>query len=223
MFIYPFYFSWKIEAFIIGNARKKVSVANLTSVPCFLRFKEVKLFYAYTIGQKSIEEKCRSGENYLQPLKEALNDSILIRFGGIIDRNDLTKFSDHSKLLDYLSEHLLKICNSSREYDFYISFRTDEAGAGTNVINSIIQMPQICRCSNLRINLCCIPQHVLLPADAISSWLNRPISDGMNFIGRRTPKEYFLKIYAARIQNVVEMCDYLVEVCLFYKVQKIFI
>ena len=64
---------------------------------------------------------------------------------------------------------------------------------------------------------------MLLPVEAISSWLNRSISDGMNFIGRRTPKEYFLKIYAAGIQNVMEMCDYLVEVCLFYKVQKMFI
>ena len=223
MFIYPFYFSWKIEAFIIGNARKKVSVANLTSVPCFLRFKEVKLFYAYTIGQKSIEEKCRSGENYLQTLKEALNDSILIRFGGIIDRNDLTKFSDHSKLLDYLSEHLLKICNSSRGYEFYISFYTEEeAGAEANVIISIMQMPQICRCSTLRLKLYCFPQHVLLPVEAISSWLNRTIGDGMNFIGR-TPKEIFLQIYVAGIQNVVEMCDHLVEVCLFfYKALKIF-
>ena len=149
----------------------------------------------------------------------------MIRFGGIIDRNDLTKFSDHSKLLNYLSEELLTIFNSSREYDFTIFFHSEEeAGAGANVIKSIIQMPQICRCSTLRIFLGYASQPMLLPVEAISSWLNRTIGDWMNYIGRTpTPKEIFLQIYKAGIQNVMEMCDHLVEVCLFYKVQKMFI
>ena len=201
----------------------------MTSVPRFLRFDYVELFYTYTytytISPNLIEEKCRSIENYLQPLKEALKDSILIQFHGDIDRNDLTKFSDHSKLLDYLSEELLKICNSSRGYDFYICVRTEEAGAEANVIKSIIQMPQICRCSNLRFDLWRVPQPqpMLLPVDAISGWLNRTNGDGMNFIGRTpTPKEIFLQIYANSIENVVEMCDHLVEVCLFYKLLKLF-
>ena len=203
-------------AFVIGTARSrnKVSVTNLTSVPRFLRFNYVEL--SYNFGEKSIEEKCRSIENYLQPLKEALKDSISIQFYGDIDRNDRTKFSDHSKLLDYLSEHLLKICNSSRGYNFSTYFRTEKAGAATYVINSIIQMPQICRCSHLRFHLCCVPKPVLLPVEAISSWLNRSIHDGMNFTCRRTPKEIFLRIYAAKIQNAVEMCAHLAEACLFY-------
>ena len=202
-----------MEAFINGNTTTNVSLANLRSVPRFLRFNEVRL--SYNFGPKSIEEKCLSIENCLQPLKEALNDSISIRFCGIIDRNDLTKFSDYSKLLEYLSEELLKICNSSRGYNFFIYFRTEEAGAKAKVINSIIQMPQICRCSTLRISLYCIPQPMLLLVDAISGWLNRTIGDGMNFIGR-TSKEIILLISAARIENGVEMCDHLVEVCLFY-------
>ena len=209
-----------MEAFINGNTTTNVSLANLRSVPRFLRFNEVRL--SYNFGAKSIEERCRSIQKYLQPLKEALNDSIAIRFWGDIDRNNLKKFNDHSKLLDYFSEQLLKICNSSREYDFYICFCTEEAGAGTNVINSIIQMPQICRCSNLRFRLSRGPQPMLLPVDAISDWLNRTIGVGMNFNGRRTPQEMSLRVYAGIIQNVVEMCDNLLEVCLFYKVRNFF-
>ena len=211
-----FVFSGTLEANIIGNTKTKLSVANLTSVPRFLRFKEVELFYAYTIGQKSIEEKCRSIENYLQPLKEALKDANSILFDGIIDRDNHTHFSDHSKLLEYLSEQLLKICNSSRGYNFYIFFRAEEAEAEANVIKSIIQMPQICRCSTLRFDLWRVPQlqPMLLPVEAISSWLNRSIGDGMNFIGRTpTPKEIFLQIFVVSILNVVEMCDNLAEVC----------
>ena len=227
MFIYPFDFSWKLEAIIIGNTKTKVSLTNLTSVPRFLRFDVVQLFY--DVGPKSIEEKCRSVENYLQPLKEALNDLTAVRFDGVIDRNAHSNFSDHSKLLDYLSEQLLKMFNSSREYDFTIFFHLEEeAEAEANVINLIIQMPEVCRCSHLRFHLWRVPwrepQPMLLPVDAISSWLNRSIGDGMNFIGRTpTAKEIFLQIYANSIENVVEMCDHLVEVCLFfYKALKMF-
>ena len=201
-----------MEAFIIGSRKRltKVSLANLTSVPSFIRFNEVKLFY--NIGSMSIEKKCRSIGSYLQPLKDALKDSNSIRFYGVNDRNSQAYFSDHSKLLNHLSKQLLKICNSSREYNFSIYFRSEEeAGAEDNVINSIIQMPQIYRCSHLRINLCCAPQPMLLPVEVISSWLNRSIGDGVNLIGC-APQEIFLRIYAARIQNVVEMCDHLAKV-----------
>ena len=206
-----------MEAIIIGNTKTKVSVANLTFVPPFLRFNEVKLLYK--VGQKSIEEKCRSIENSLQPLKEALKDANFIRFDGGINRNDPKKFGDQSKLLVYLSEQFLKMFNLSRGYKFSICFHQEEEAAA-NVINSLIQMPQIRRCSNLHIILCCVPQP--LPVDAISGWLNRTIGDGMNFICRRTPREIFLQIYAFSIQNVVEMCDHLVEVCLFCKVLNAF-
>ena len=202
-----------MEAYIFGSAWNEISLDNLTfDIPRFLRFNEVELFY--TRGSKSIEEKCWSIGSYLEPLKEALNDSISIQFHGDIDRNDPKNFGDHSKLLGYISEELLTICNSSRGYDFYIFLRTEEAEAEANVINSIIQMPQICRCSNLRLDLWLVRQQKLLPVETISSWLNRTIGDRRFFIGR-TPKEIFLRIYASGIQNVMEMCDHLVEVCLF--------
>ena len=203
----------ELEAFLIGNERvcqlDQFDFANLT-LPRFLRLNDVKLFY--NRGQMSIEEKCRSIENYSQPLKEALKDSNLIHFYGDIARNDLKKFDDHSKFLNYLSETFLKIFNSSRKYDFSIEFPPEEAGAGANVLNSIIQMPQICRCSNLRFWLLKAPQPLLLPVEAISSWLNRSIGEGMNFIGR-TQHEIFLQIQVNSIQNVVEMCEHLAKVC----------
>ena len=198
-----------MEAYIFGNKWNEIPLANPTFCPHFLRFNEVELFYIS--GTKSIEEKCGSIGSYLQPLKEALKDSILIRFHGTIDRNDPKNFGDHSKLLKYIGEELVTIFNSSRGYDFSIYSRTEEAGTGTNVINSIIQKPQICRCSNLRFDLWFVRQPMLLPVEAISSWLNRTIGDGRNFIGR-TPKEIFLRIYASRIQNVAEMCDHLAKV-----------
>ena len=205
--LFFFHFSLPMQAYIFGNERNKIPLANLTFCPHFLRFNEVKLFY--TDCPKSIEEKCRSIENCLQPLKEALKDANFIRFWGSIDRNDQACFSDHSKLLKYLSEQL-KIWNSSRGYNFSIFFNSEEEAAA-NVINSIIQMPQICRCSTLRIFLYWVSAPLLLPVEAISCWLNRSIGDGMNFI-ERTSKEIFLRIYADRIQNVVEMCDHLAKV-----------
>ena len=206
-----------MEATFIGTTRTEVSLSDLTDIRSlrpllhFLRFNEIQLFY--NVGQQSIEEKCRSIENYLSPLKEVLKDSIAIRSRGDIARNDLTNFSDHSILLNYLSEHL-KILNSSREYEFSIGFHPEEVGAEANVINSIIQMPQICRCSNLRFFLWHAPQPILLPVEAISNWLNRSKVCGINPIGQASEK-IFLRIYGTRIQNVVEMCDYLTKVCSF--------
>ena len=198
----------------IGTTRTELSLSGLTKLrplPHYLRFNEVRLFY--NLGQNSMEEKCRSTHNYLSLLKEALKDSIAIRFYGKIVQDDHKDFDDHSKLLNYLSKQLLEMLNSSREYNFSISLNSDEAGANI-VINSIIQMSQIYRCSTLRFDLWHTPQPVLLPVEAISYWLNRSIGNGMNFIGR-VPQEIFLRIYAFSIQNVVEMCDHLVEVCFF--------
>ena len=195
-----------MKLFIVGNSTTKVSLP--TSVPRFLRFNEVQL--SYYEGHESIEEKCRSIESYLQPLKEALKDSNLIKFGGGIDRNDPTTFSDHSKLLNYLNEKFIKIFNSSRGYEFSILL-PKEAGAAAIVISSIIQMPQISRCANLRFHLW-LRQPIVLLVEAISGWLNRTIGDGINFDGR-SPQELFLRIFASRIQNIVEMCEHLAKVC----------
>ena len=208
--------------FIIENTRKELTLIDLSALPRFLRFAEVNLFYdggpaipIKLIQLKSIEEKCNSTENYLQPLKNALNDLKSIEFRGGIGRseNKFSNFLTQSSLLEYLSQRLLPIFNSSHRYEFHILFYNND-GDATNVIDSILQMPQIVRCSNLHIKLHCIQQPKQLPVETISNWLNRKMDVGTKAIGR-TPREIYLGIWLDKIQNAMEMCDHLAEV-LFY-------
>ena len=216
-----------MEAFISGVRErvKKISLSDLSALsapPRFLHFIKVKLLYddpvihpRFPIQLKSIEEKCDSIENYLRPFKEALNDTKSFEFYGDIDQK-VDKFSSsftQSSLLEYLSQKLLPIFNLSHRYEFDISFVCGE-GDATNVIDSILQMPQISRCSNLDIKLRYIQQPKQLPVETISNWLNRKMDVGTEIIGR-TPREIYLGIWLDKIQNAMEMCDHLAEV-LFY-------
>ena len=151
------------------------------------------------------EKKCEKVKEYLQPIKNALKHSNSIHFAGDIDRDDPTCFSDHSILLSYLSEQLLKICDTSRRYEFKIYFRSDKNSA-TNFISSLLEMPPIIRCSNFEISLHRIEEAQQLPLETISDWLNRRKTDG------RIPQELFMKIWLHKIQNVTEMCDHLLKV-----------
>ena len=153
----------------------------------------------------TITNKCQKVEKYLRPIKTALKDSNSIQFVGDIDQDDPTCFSDHSILLGYLSEQLLKICDTSRRYEFKIYFRSDK-NSGTNLISSLLQMPPISLCSHFEIALCLIEEAQQLPVETISDWLNRKKHDG------RIPQEIFMKIYLHEIQNATEMCDHLSKV-----------
>ena len=157
----------------------------------------------------TIKNKCQKIEKYLQPIKNALKDSNSIRFFADINQDDQSSFSDHSIFLSYLDEQLLKICNSSRRYEFEITFRSDK-NAGTNFISSLLQMPAIIRCSNLEITLNHIEEAQQLPVETISDWLNR----------RKTecgiPQEIFMKIRMIEFQNVTEICDHLSKVSFIF-------
>ena len=199
--------------------RKELALIDLSALPRFLRFAEVNLFYddgpaipINPIQLKSIEEKCHSTENYLQPLKNDLNDLKSIEFRGGIGRseNKFSSFLTQSSLLEYLSQKLLPIFNSSHRYEFDI-FVCGE-GDVTNVFDSILQMPQISRCSNLHIKLHYPQQPKQLPVETISNWLNRKMDVGTEV----TPREIYLKIWLDKIQNAVEMCDQLAEVGWFF-------
>lgn len=220
-----------MEAVIWGNGAKKIFLADLPALPRFIRFNDVCLFYGNDrlrflslkykpIQFVSTEEKCHSIENYLQPFKKVLNDSKSVQFHGDIGRNDdkFSNFFTQSSLLKYLSQKLLSIFSTSHRYVFDISFYCGE-GDATNVLDSILQMQQIRRCSNLDIELKQIEyQHIQqeqpyldseLPVEAISNWLNRKIDVGMGVIGR-TPRK--MRIFLHKIQNAVEMCENLTEV-----------
>ena len=202
MFIYRF-FRGAIESIIMGREEKEV--ADLPTLPRFICFDGVRLFY--NKGRESIEEKCHLIENHLQPINKALKDSKSIQFYGIIDRNDNRNFGDHLSLLNYLSERLLSFYNSSRRYEFEIGFRSDKEGA-SNVLSSILQAPEISGCTDLCIRLYDLEKAKHLPVQAISNWLNRKMSKGMV----QAPQEISLKIYLRKIQNALELCDHLENV-----------
>ena len=157
----------------------------------------------------TIKNKCQKIEKYLQPIKNALKDSNSIRFFADINQDDQSSFSDHSSFLSYLDEQLLKICNSSRRYEFEITFRSDK-NAGTNFISSLLQMPPISRCSHFDITLFFTKKAMQLPVEAILDWLNRMIDGRKTDI--RIAQEIFMRIYTREIQNVTEMCDHLTKV-----------
>ena len=198
-----------MKIFIIGNEEKEMSGSDLSASPRFIRFNDVKLFY--NRGPNSTEETCRSIENYLRPLKEALKDANSIQFYGGINRNCVKSFRDHFELIVHLGDHLLPICSSSRRYEFIIEFYSDKEAA-SNVISAIFQLPQISRCSNLEILFYFLDQPIQLPVGDISNWLNRKINNRMEGIGR-AQREILLKIDMDDIQNVVEICDHLAKVC----------
>lgn len=199
-------------AFFFGNRRSEIPLVNLATLPHFLRFNDIRLYYDR--DPASIENKCQLIEDYLQALNETKNDSKSIEFYGEINLNDYTNFRDHSLLLNHLGEQLLPICNSSRCYKFAFSFYSDDEAA-IKVFLSILQMPQIKRCSNIGIELYNFEQPRQLPVEAISNWLNRTIKDGVEFIDQ-SPKKIFLQICLANIQNVMEICDHLGKVCFIF-------
>lgn len=178
--------------------------AILTDLPQFVRFDRVLLWY---YGELSIEEKFKLYGNYLQLLKKALNDANSIKFFCKIDQNDGHAFRNHSQLLNHVQNDLLAICDSSRGYAFVIDLHSD-TNAGANVMDQILEMHPIGRCSNLEIKIIEFygrsEHQIQLPIELISNWLHRKL-DGIN----EKSKERFLRISSENIQNIREMCNHL--------------
>ena len=59
-----------------------------------------------------------------------------------IDQNDPRHFSNTSMLIESLHNGLLPICDSSNSYKFVVDLVSDK-NAGTELISSILQLPQI--------------------------------------------------------------------------------
>ena len=192
----------------------KLSPTELTAFPSFLRFQNVELCYGS--GTQPIDETCELFETYLLPLKPALNDSNIIEPSTIISQDDRNYFNNHSTLINYLQNRLLSICDSARGYKFRISFRSDEDENDiTNVIESILQIPTIERCSNVEIEIhCCWEVNKQLPVEMISNWLQKSV-DEME-INSRKQEEKLLTIRMCDIQNTQEMIDHLKLVYLLF-------
>ena len=195
---------------IIGlECPHKLSPIGLPNIPPFIRFNNVNVTIWCNFPDHPIKKKCEFIENQLLPLKLALNDSNVVEFIATISQNDRNNFSDHLKLLNFIRNCFLPICNSSRRYKFQIWFRSD-ANSDTNVIASILEMDEIKRCSNVKIGII-YGEQTRLPVEEISNWLQQSADGAKN--NHQNQKERFLKIwYQGRstfVQNAQEMLDHL--------------
>ena len=78
-----------------------------------------------------------------------------------------------------------------------------EKNSGTELISSILQLPQINRCPNVCVQLYGLAgAPTQLPIKAISQFLHM----------LNSCRQKFLRIYMHQPQNIEEMCDYLEEV-----------
>ena len=104
---------------------------------------------------------------------------------------------------------MLIICDCSWQYVFSIGFYSDK-NSDAKVIGSILKIPQIVECPNLEIKLYYISDPIQLPVKEIFQWLNQN-SDRSGIIGKKKD-EKFLKIYSWSIENILVMCEQLIEV-----------
>lgn len=153
-------------------------------------------------------EKCQLFEGYLQSIRATLHDSNRISFHADIGKNDPNCFNNHSTLIDYLRNVLLTICVSSRQYKFVIDFDTDN-DAGTCIISSLLQLPQISRCLGVEIVLFDV-NPVQLPVETIIAWLSRGPNE-LNYIGG-IQKGWNLRFSCDSFHNLKEVIDILKKV-----------
>ena len=187
---------------------KEISLQDLALFPAFLCFSEVDLQYWY--GSQSIAEKCDLFDECLQSIETALNDSNF-NLKCFVSEYNPYHLSNHQTLIEYISDRLLPICESSRMYSFYIGFGSDFNSA-SNIIASILQMSQICRdgCLGVCIALISGANPTQLPIETISTWLNRK-SGAMEIHQKQTRRVLFIRSnrLSETFQNIPEMCAFL--------------
>ena len=192
-------------------------------VPLFLRFNHILLIYAspcqlysivpprYSIGSQPIAEKCELFCRYLSSIKLTLRNSEMISFVCKVDEDDPSQFRNASALLDHI-RHILSICNSSREYFFELTLRTDSNAFG-NVIASILEMPTIASWSHVCIASLFPTGVTQLPIEVISNWLNREHRE----IDQNQQKRRLILGCFAEYAHIQEMCDFLKQVAYIFK------
>ena len=192
---------------LISSGKNDPSLVDLNGFPAFLRFDEVYL--PFNLGSQSITDKTQLFGDFLASIKGPIQDLKGIFFVGDINQKNPAQFNNHSALIAYIRDEFLQICGSSRRYQFWIEFFSDKE-ASTRVAASILEMPEIVRCTNLSIQPHCIFAPIHLPVEAIAQWLNQN-TERIEISGRLNG-EKVLHIRTLYIGNVLEMCDHLTEV-----------
>ena len=179
-----------------------ISPTELAAFPPFpfLRFDSVYLSESYSKDDwhaQPIAAKCQFIEDQLKLIKHVLDDTILL-LDAQVNEDDSSFFADHSELLNYFRSQLLPACDGKpRGYWIQIGLSSDESDA-KYVLTSLLQMPQIICCSNVRIKIYADDdEQMKLPIKEISNWLHQKHS------GRR---DRSLRIYLnERIVGIEEM------------------
>ena len=114
-----------------GN-KKKISKADLSVLPQFIRFDHV--FLAHVINSKwassdlssqRVMEKCEQFQQHLQLVKKALDHSTTIQFDFCINRFEPSCFLGPPQLLNYIRNQLLPNCDLVNTYLFKIDIAPD--------------------------------------------------------------------------------------------------
>lgn len=206
-----------MQAEFVCYATETVNIIpNLASIPSFIRFREVNLYYFY--GSQSINAKCKLIDERLKMAIPALINA-KINLKCTIDETNRRHFNNHSALINYLRNDLLPIVsNSPRRYNFQIGFNSDK-NAATEVIDSILQMSQISRCKRVEIIIWFpldrhFDQSYRCPLEGISNWLSLKSDDKNGKICDQTSEEKFLRIYLSeiKISNFREIWEHLSKV-----------
>ena len=208
-----------VNTLIAEFGRQKL-IVNGSFFQQFIRFNDVNL--CYQNGFMTAAAKCKRFNEHLKPLKAALSDLNLLHFDAEINENYVPDFSSFSNLLHHLRDELFPVCESSRAYKFTIRFQIwDWKGDGAALIESLLQIPQIDRCPNVRIILFGL-LNVQLPVEAIAQWLHHQSSD-TNRISDPKRREKFLTIELSDVDipDLLEISGHLTKVfILFYCILK---
>ena len=164
---------------------------DLTNFPPFLCLNQLCLNYAdYS---SPIETKCSVFMNTINSFRSFLSNAFILHFDARIVRRDETRFSSASQLIEHVKA--LTTCFSGiNQYKFHINFWCDEEKDGF-LIENLLNIPQIYRCSNVEISLFCALRATTLPVETISNWLHK--DNGL--------KERVLCIHISDIQNAEDL------------------
>lgn len=185
----------------------------MNNLPPFVRFHTVHVIYGSC--RQSVEEQWLVFRNSLELVKPALCDKNAIVFHGKIShKNDPSEFSNRQQLLNHLGNEFLPIYNQPSGYGFVIYIdegEIDGANYEANIIASILEMPEVTRCSNVAFQIKKWFDFIQLPVEQISNWLNRNLTNVDN--GKNAENgELHLEISDISIHNALEMCNRLKQV-----------